>query len=106
MSPKRTTRGRLHAGQKGQRPLRHLARGVDRLAAVVVALGEAAADTQHGAFLRLLHRASQQILQGATPAKRRAGPALGLETANDLAQIGGGVAHGAAQTVSGAGRAA
>ena len=54
----------------------------------------------------LLDGASQQIFDRAAPAKRGAGPALGLETANDLAEIGGSVAHAAGQSVSGDERAA
>jgi hypothetical protein len=66
--------------------------------------GEAAADAQHVSSIRFLDRASHQVLKGAASSKRGARPALGLETADDLAEIGGDVAHGAWAMVSGDGR--
>ena len=60
-----------------------------------MAPGEAAADTEHGACSRSPRRRRPADPPGSRCRRNgRAGPALGLETANDLAEIGGGVAHG------------
>ena len=55
--------------------------------------------------IRLLDGASHQILERAAPPKRGARATLGLETTNDLAEIGGDVAHGTWEMVSGDARA-
>jgi hypothetical protein len=64
-------------------------------------LGETAADAEDAPPIRLLDRTPQEILERATPAERGARSALGLETADDLAEIGGDVAHAWGGTVSG-----
>src|SRR5215467_4457061 len=98
-------RRRFAAREESERGLRDAPGPLEGLAPMMMIVGEAAADAQHVSSIRFLDRAPHQVLEGAASSKRRARPTLGLETANDLAEIGGEVAHGAWEMVSGDGRA-
>src|SRR5262249_56528845 len=97
-------RRRFAAREESERRLRDPPGPLEGLASMMMIVGEAAADAQHVSSIRFLDRASHQVLEGAASSKRGARPALGLETANDLAEIGGDVAHGAREMVSRDGR--
>src|SRR5262249_1483738 len=97
-------RRRFAAREESERRLRDAPGPLEGLAPMMMIVGEAAADAQHVSSIRFLDRAPHQVLEGAASSKRGARPTLGLETADDLAEISGDVAHGAWEMVSGDGR--
>ena len=89
----RPARRRGRARHQRERTLRHVARGLERLAAVAVVVRESPADAEDTALLGLLDGAAQEVFQRARSAKGGGGAALGLEPPDDAAEVVDGVGH-------------